>query len=244
MPNIPKYDINHNGLQKIELSSQMQEVPNDTFTQEQKETRNDTEVLLNKESEAQNIKEMLKVANLPEDTSVFTYVNNANNAHELISRLKDTVEDTKDDDVSVTYSDYTKALIMDNDQFGTVVNKTIEEREGVPETIHLARITIKDLGFTQNPTIKKIQEKINNMPGLELCRIEDAIVRHIEDKDLPRGAYEYFMMNQFTGADGSPRVFDRNHNDGRRFLSARWAGPDDQWFLVHRVIVRLSKSES
>ncbi|HVV38726.1 MAG TPA: hypothetical protein VHD31_00135 [Candidatus Paceibacterota bacterium] len=114
-------------------------------------------------------------------------------------------------------------------------------KPGKKETVKFARVTIRDLGFTKNPTTAQIWARIREL-GHSLCEPGDGPAIRLELKDQLRGDYFWTAMKQITDSGGRPSVFSVGRSDGGRpWLGASWAGPDNGWDLDGAVVFRLRK---
>lgn len=208
------------------------------------------------ESEQPTIPQLLQTANLPENTPVVKYTNSYTSANELVSALRKAKEDTKDDKRSTTTSEFVDQKLASSQAFIDKVNAAIAERNSQPENFYLATVTVADLGFKNGATTQQIQDEIRKRKGVEFCKVEDAVIDHINDKNLT--GWKSFMLDgkdiandtpekdndMLSGSDGLPHVFCRSGDDSGRLLRARWANARDRWGAAYRVVLRLSKSDS
>lgn len=113
-------------------------------------------------------------------------------------------------------------------------------KPGTRERVKFARATVRDLGFTQNPTTAQIWARISEL-GHALCEPGDGPAIRLALKDQPRGDYFWLAMEQITDSGGDPGVFDVERDGDGRWLGSDWARPDDRWSLDNGVVVRLRK---
>lgn len=210
------------------------------------------------ESEQLTIAQLLQAANLPENTPVVKYTNSYKSAAELVQALKQTKEHTNNDGLRIATSELVDQKLASSQAFINKVDASIAERNIQPETFFLATVTVADLGFSNGATFQQIQNEIRQRKGVEFCKLEDAVIDHINDTDL-RGN-KLFMLNgnditnstpeiendMLSDSDGRPRVFSRGSfsNGSGRFLDASWV---DTWLRLGvdaRVVLRLIKSDS
>ncbi|MBI1934301.1 hypothetical protein HYS30_01415 [Candidatus Peregrinibacteria bacterium] len=157
------------------------------------------------------------------------------------------------DKAKINTGTYARSMLKNKKQFIEPVNKRHRERKGSPETLHLVRLRVRDLGYTDPnnlPTIREIfgdpgkkNGRIHAL-GLELCPPETGPYQRLADKDQPLGDWYYIGMEPITDSDGSPGVFGLGRFGGGVWLSNYWAGPGGQWDLDRGVLLRRRKSGS
>ena len=114
-------------------------------------------------------------------------------------------------------------------------------KPGQVEVVKFARVKVRELGFTKNPTTREIWARIEEL-GHSLCEPADGPALGAAFMDQPKGDICWTAMKQITASGGSPSVFVLERDDfGDRWLYADWAGPGDEWDLVDGVVFRLRK---
>ena len=109
-----------------------------------------------------------------------------------------------------------------------------------PTEIQLARVKVKDLGFTEMPTTTKLFARVKEVGSL--CPAEVGPHLRLAMKDQPKGDWFSVAMEPITDSDGYPYVFFiYRDGDGRRWLNTHCAYPDDRWDLENGVVFCLSK---
>lgn len=112
----------------------------------------------------------------------------------------------------------------------------------LPEStgIQLAKVKVKDLGFTEMPTTTELFTRIKEVGSL--CPAEVGPYLRLVDKDQPKGEVYWVAMEPITGSVGSPNVFLVGRDDGgERWLSADYANPVNRWGLEGEIVFCLSK---
>lgn len=123
------------------------------------------------------------------------------------------------------------------------------------EEIETIVLTPEDFGYERTPMTGELLDPVrleewskqnaHRLPegyAVELLPAEAG--PHIRDqyKDQPRGEILWIAMEQITGSDGGPGVFDvERRGDGGQWLGAHWASPGGRWRLGHRLVFRLRK---
>ena len=139
---------------------------------------------------------------------------------ELITRLSD----------GFHVSDWAKD-IMSKPQFATLSE---------PTEVHLARVKVKDLGFTEAPTTTELFTRIKEIG--DLCPAEVGPHLRLNLTDQPKGDWFGVAMEPITDSDGDPNIFLLGRNDdGNRCLDATYADPGRQWPLDGEVVFCLRK---
>lgn len=109
-----------------------------------------------------------------------------------------------------------------------------------PTEIELGWVTVRDLGFTKEPTTEELFTRIKEVG--ELCPAEVGPHLRLADKDQQRGTWYWVAMEPISDSGGSPDVFDvRRGGGGGRWLCALFASPDGRWNLGGTVVFRLCK---
>ena len=122
--------------------------------------------------------------------------------------------------------------IMLKDAFTTLSEQT---------SVHLARVKVSDLGFTEQPTTTELWARIREL-GHELCPAEVGPHLRLQFADQERGDYFWVAMEQITDSGGDPDVFyvERRHV-GKRWLDAVWVSPGHRWTLDYGLVFVLRK---
>ena len=123
------------------------------------------------------------------------------------------------------------------------------------EALDTIVLTPKDFGYERMPTTTELldptrlmewsRQNAHRLP--EGCVVELLSAEagpHIRDqyKDQPNGEILWMAMERITDPDGYPDVFRiGRYSDGKQWLSAGWANPDDEWNLDDRFVFRLRK---
>jgi len=106
--------------------------------------------------------------------------------------------------------------------------------------LKLARCTVRDLGFTEVPTTTQLKEAISRFGG-QLCPAEVGPHLRRQLKDQANGDCFWLVMEQIMDSDGNPSVFGlHRHVDGKQWLVAGYATPDDRWNLGRVVVFVLA----
>ena len=107
--------------------------------------------------------------------------------------------------------------------------------EPEPREIDLARMTIRDLGFTSNPTTTQRDARIKEIGGEILPPSAGAHLR-IGYTDQPVGEYLWMYMEPIVDSDGYSRVLLVSRVDGGRWLLGVGADPGGKWDLGNFVV--------
>ena len=196
------------------------------------------------ESEQLDVKQLLRTANLPDNTQIVEHTNKYKSVDEFVKAL--TFVDDK-----IT------------SQFANGVNTSILNRNGESEKFYLATITvadlITDLGEERTAKTNQVLDAIRKKKGVEFCKLEDAVIDHINDKDFKVNRYfgsKFYMLDyQDTTSDtpekdnymlmlnDNPCLFCRSSlNKGEISVFAPFG--QDEWCGGDQIVVRLSKSAS
>ncbi len=128
-------------------------------------------------------------------------------------------------------SDWAKD-IMSKDAFTTLPEQT---------SVHLARVKVSDLGFTEQPTTTELWARIREL-GHELCPAEVGPHLRLQFADQEKGDYFWVAMEQISDSVGYPYVFYiRRNDDGERWLYTTWVRPDYRWHLDRELVFVLRK---
>jgi len=112
---------------------------------------------------------------------------------------------------------------------------------GEHEKVKFAKVKVRDLGFTKNPTTKEIWNRIEEL-GHSLCEPGDGPSLRKEWKDQPRGTTCWTAMKQIADFGGDSHVFALDRDvDGESWLRTSWTGPDARWDLGGGIVFRLRK---
>ncbi len=126
---------------------------------------------------------------------------------------------------NIKVSDYAKDMLRSKDF--RVSQKS--------ENLTLVRLTVRDLGFTREPTTDEIYDRAQEL-GLELCPSEVGPYLRLQYMDQPLGEWFYIAMKQITDRDGNPSVFKLERDSGGLWLSGPWAKPGRRWGLGYEFV--------
>ncbi len=113
-------------------------------------------------------------------------------------------------------------------------------KPGEKQMVKFGRATLRELGFTKNPTTREIWARILEL-GHSLCEPADGPAIRLA-LNQPLGDYFWLAMEQITGSGGDPDVFGVCRDvDGESWLDAGWTGLDYEWDLESSVVFRLRK---
>ncbi len=104
-----------------------------------------------------------------------------------------------------------------------------------PESLSLIRLSVRDLGFTQNPTTDQLYQRATEL-GLDLCPAEVGPHYRLSHKDQPMGDWVHIAMQPIASRDGSLSVFDVESSDSGLWLRSGWASPGSRWRLVRGFV--------
>jgi len=107
--------------------------------------------------------------------------------------------------------------------------------ESEPREIDLARMTIRELGFTSNPTTAQRDARIREIGGEILPPSAGAHLR-IGYADQPVGEYLWMYMEPIVDSGGCSDVLGVSRVVGGRWLSGADAGPGVKWVLESVVV--------
>jgi hypothetical protein len=114
-------------------------------------------------------------------------------------------------------------------------------KQGERETVCFARVIIRDLGFTKNPTTAQVWARILEL-GHSLCEPADGPAIRLALGDQSRNDEFWLAMRQIGGSDGGLGIFSVVRFDGGgQWLDTDWVGPDDEWDLEDVIVFRLRK---
>lgn len=136
-------------------------------------------------------------------------------------------------------SGHAKSMLKNKDFF-TLKNK---------ERVKLLKLKVRDLGFPSGATTEEIYKRAAEL-GMELCPPETGPrlrlnYEKIFKREQPRGEYFLIAMKQIAGSGGYMNVFRvRWSDDGKPWLDADWAGPEDGWDPGGGFVFRLRKLET
>ena len=127
-------------------------------------------------------------------------------------------------------SDYAKEMI-----------KKIKEPK--KETVELAVVKVRDLGFTEMQTTTELFERAKER-GYELCHPIIGLELRLAYEDQPMNDWLYVGMKPISVSGGSPGVFSVDPDGDGLWLSGRWTWPGGQWNLGSALVFRVRKSDS
>ena len=106
------------------------------------------------------------------------------------------------------------------------------------QTVNLARVKVRNLGFTKQPTTMEIWARIREL-GHELCPAEVGPHLCLQYQDQPRGDYFWLAMEQIADSDGGPLVFFVGRDGvGERWLDTHWTNSGSRWGLDRGIVFR------
>lgn len=109
-----------------------------------------------------------------------------------------------------------------------------------PIEIELGWITVRDLGFTKEPTTDELFTRIKEVG--DLCPAEVGPHLRLVDSDQQRGTWYWVAMETITDSHGDPLVFSvRRSGGGERWLDAYYANPHVPWYLGSAIVLVLRK---
>lgn len=112
---------------------------------------------------------------------------------------------------------------------------------GEKEAVEFGRATVKELGFTHEPTWQELLVRIEEL-GHEKCEPQDGPAIRLALKDQPRGDWFWCAMDLITDSGGYPYAFHVERRDGgRRWLHTSWFSPMRRLHLEYSVAFRLRK---
>lgn len=104
--------------------------------------------------------------------------------------------------------------------------------------VSFTRKMVKELGFTGATNTTKLLECIKESGGL--CQPEDAAWLVLEDQ--PCDDVFWVATNPIIDSKGNPKIFCvRRCRDGKKYLRARRATPDAQWYPDAALVFRSTK---
>lgn len=122
--------------------------------------------------------------------------------------------------------------IMGNPAFTTLVE---------PVDVPLVRIKVRDLGFTEMPTITQFFARAKER-GLDLCPAEVGPHLRLAFKEQPNGDWCWIAMNPISASGGGPNVFRvGRRSGGGHWLDTYYADPGGQWDLGDEIVFRSCK---
>ncbi len=97
-----------------------------------------------------------------------------------------------------------------------------------PESLSLIRLSVRDLGFTQDPTTYQLYQRATEL-GLDLCPAEVGPYYRLSHQDQPMGDWVRIAMKPIADRDGDLSVFRVESSHGGLCLT--WATPESRWDL-------------
>lgn len=114
---------------------------------------------------------------------------------------------------------------------------------GKIEKIDVCKMTLFEMGFTEQPTWVQILEKVRELG--DLCPPEVGPLLRLADTEQAKGSWYYVAMEPITDSGGNPFVFGVGRDGGgESWLDAGWVSPDGEWDLDDEVVFRLRKNPS
>ncbi len=133
-----------------------------------------------------------------------------------------------------------ESIIMPDDCIEDIMSRRGWE-PGERERVKFSRVTVGELGFTENPTIANIWARILEL-GHSLCKPGDGPAIRLVLKDQPLRDKLVVAMKQIFSSHDQPCVFLLSrHSNGGLWLSAPWArnsyprALDDGIIFRHRM---------
>lgn len=112
---------------------------------------------------------------------------------------------------------------------------------GKKRKVNLARMTVRELGFTEYPTTTELLKRVKELGSL--CDAEVGPHLRLAFIGQPKSDWCYIAMEPITDSDGYPRMFVvGRRNDGVLWFSADWTRPDRRWSLDDEIVFVLGKS--
>ena len=115
-------------------------------------------------------------------------------------------------------------------------------KPGKKEIIRFARVRVRDLGFTEKPTIADIWARIKQL-GHSLCEPCDGPAIRLALKDPSERGVCLIAMKQITDSHGSPYVFGLGSFRSKCQLYSHWLASGVEWDLdsTNELVFRLGK---
>ena len=148
------------------------------------------------------------------------------------------MEKALDREICICISSDGRSMLKNKKQFIHPVNKRHREAE----ILALVRLRVRDLGFTKNPTTKKLLARAKAL-GLDLCPPEVGPYLRLADKDQPPGWY-YIGMEPVAVTVGHPNVFSLGRDGDELWLNGDWAHTSRQWSRDHQFVFSARKVEN
>ncbi len=131
-------------------------------------------------------------------------------------------------DLRIYASDWAKDVVSK-----LVLNPSPKKR------VKFARVKVRDLGFTKNPTTAQIWARIRKF-GHTLCEPSDGLAIRVALNGQPKDDVFWLAMKNIAGSDGDQCVFEiRQIGDSERWLCTRWMGLPGGFVLGHEIVFRL-----
>lgn len=112
---------------------------------------------------------------------------------------------------------------------------------GEREMVEFGRATVKELGFTKNPTWQELLDRIEKL-GHGKCEPQDGPSIRLALKDQSVNDWFWCAMELITDSDGCSCVFYvKRFDDGGRWLKTYWFNPAYRLNLGRVVVFRLGK---
>lgn len=121
-----------------------------------------------------------------------------------------------------------------SDWANDIMGKPAFTTEPAPRTIQLVRRTVRELGFTSQPTTTELLARIREVG--ELLPAEAGPHLRLGYTDQPMGEWVWLMMEPIVGFAGDPFVFRVERIDRGSWLHAGWTNPDNRWSLDYVVV--------
>ena len=157
------------------------------------------------------------------------------------------------DKATINTSTHARSMLQNQKQFIDPVNKRHKERKGSKETLHLIRLHVRDLGYTDPRNLPTTRDLFGDPGkkngrihafGLELCPPETGPYKRLADSNQPLGDWYYIGMEPIADSDGNPSVFGVGRSGYGLWLAYAWAKPGGRWLLDLSVVLCVGKSDT
>jgi len=172
---------------------------------------------------------------------------------EILKELESRKQLKVDDRDKIYIYDYAKDMLESEDFVRSLYRNPDDPKEKWElkdkEQIKFVKLKVRDLGFSNNVTIKEIYERAEDF-GLELCPAETGPQIRLNydkifNKEQPKGESFSIAMKEISDRDGDQNVFSVYRNgDGESWLNGRWAWSGSVWDPDHEFVFRPRKSDT
>lgn len=112
---------------------------------------------------------------------------------------------------------------------------------GKKRKVNLARMTVRELGFTEYPTTTELLKRVKELGSL--CDAKVGPHLRLAFGDQSKGDWCYMAMNPIPDSGDNPSVFEvGRYDNGELWFDGHCAYPDDRWSLDRGVVFVLGKS--